>query len=79
MNFVFISPHFPKHYWNFCDRLHKNGVNVLGIGEAPYDCLESGLKEALTEYYYVDSLKDYDEVYRAVAFFTFKYGRCIIK
>ena len=30
-NFVFISPEFPKTYYNFCDRLKKNGLNVLGI------------------------------------------------
>lgn len=75
MNFVFISPHFPHTYWQFCDRLRRNGVNVLGIGDAPYDGLESPLKAALTEYYRVDSLEDYDQVYRAVAFFAFKYGR----
>ena len=33
MNFIFISPNFPHTYWNFCDRLKKNGVNVLGIGD----------------------------------------------
>ena len=43
MNFVFISPNFPHTYWNFCDRLKKNGVNVLGIGDAPYDELEEPL------------------------------------
>ncbi len=75
MNFVFISPHFPHTYWQFCDRLHRNGINVLGIGDAPYDSLEAPLKAALTEYYRVDSLEDYDQVYRAVAFFTFKYGK----
>ena len=75
MNFVFISPNFPRTSSFFCDRLHQNGVNVLGIGEAPYDSLEDWLKAALTEYYYVSSLADYDQVYRAVAFFTFKYGR----
>ena len=75
MNFVFISPHFPHTYWQFCDRLHRNGVHVLGIGDAPYDGLEEPLKAALTEYYRVGSLEDYDQVYRAVAFFAFKYGR----
>ena len=75
MNFVFISPHFPHTYWQFCDRLRKNGLNVLGIGDAPYDGLEAPLKAALTEYYRVDSLEDYDQVYRAVAFFAFKYGK----
>jgi len=75
MNFVFISPHFPHTYWMFCDRLKRNGINVLGIGDAPYDSLEEALKNALTEYYRVNSLEDYDQVYRAVAFFAFKYGR----
>ena len=75
MNFIFISPNFPHTYWNFCDRLKKNGVNVLGIGDAPYDGLEDGLKGALTEYYKVDSLENYDQVFRAVAFFSFKYGK----
>ena len=75
MNFVFISPHFPHTYWQFCDRLHRNGINVLGVGDAPYDSLEGPLKAALTEYYRVDSLEDYDQVYRAVAFFAFRYGR----
>ncbi len=75
MNFVFISPHFPKHYWQFCDRLHKNGVNVLGIGDCPYDDLQEELKGALTEYYYLPHLDDYEQMLRAVAFFTFKYGK----
>lgn len=75
MNLIFISPQFPHTYWNFCDRLRRNGVNVLGIGDTPYDALEGHLKGALTEYYKVNSLENYDEVYRAVAFFAFKYGK----
>jgi hypothetical protein len=75
MNFIFISPNFPHTYWNFCDRLRKNGVNVLGIGDASYEGLEDGLKGALTEYYKVDSLENYDQVFKAVAFFSFKYGK----
>ncbi len=75
MNFVFISPNFPHTYWQFCDRLRKNGMNVLGIGDAPYEGLEQGLKNALTEYYKVESLENYDQVFRAVAFFSFKYGK----
>ena len=75
MNFIFVSPNFPHTYWNFCDRLKKGGANVLGIGDAPYDELEEGLKASLTEYYKVDSLENYDAVFRAVAFFSFKYGK----
>ena len=75
MNFVFISPQFPKHYWNFCDRLRKNGVDVLGIGDTPFDELHDELKNSLTEYYFVTNLQDYDAVFKAVAFFSFKYGK----
>ena len=75
MNFIFISPNFPHTYWNFCDRLKRNGVNVLGIGDAPYDSLEEPLKAALTEYYKVGNMESYDEMYRAVAYFAFKYGK----
>ena len=75
MNFIFISPHFPRTYWNFCDRLKRNGVNVLGIGDAPYDSLEENIRNSLTEYYYVRSMENYDDMYRAVAFFASKYGR----
>ena len=74
-NFIYISPNFPANHWNFCDRLKKNGINVLGIGDAPYDELTDELKGALNEYYKVSTLENYDEVYRAVAFFAFKYGR----
>ncbi len=75
MNFIFISPHFPRTCWNFCDRLRRNGVNVLGVGDAPCDELEEPLKRALTEYYRVDNMEDYGQMFRAVAFFSFKYGK----
>ena len=75
MNFVFISPQFPKSYWNFCDRLKKNGVNVLGIGDTPYDALSPELRGSLTEYYKVNSLENYDEKVRAMGYFIFKYGK----
>ena len=74
-NFIFISPNFPTNYWQFCAELKKNGLNVLGIGDQPYDELSQELKNSLNEYYKVNSLENYDEVYRAVAFFTYKYGR----
>jgi hypothetical protein len=74
-NFVFISPNFPTNYWQFCYELKANGMNVLGIGDQPYDELTNDLKGSLNEYYKVNSLENYDEVYRAVAFFIFKYGR----
>ena len=74
-NVIFISPNFPTNYWQFCRELKNNGLNVLGVGDQPYDELPQELKDSLTEYYKVNSLENYDEVYRAVAFFAFKYGR----
>ncbi len=74
-NVIFISPNFPTNYWQFCRELKGNGLNVLGIGDQPYDELTNDLKNSLNEYYKVSSLENYDEVYRAVAFFIHKYGR----
>ena len=73
-NFIFISPNFPTNYWQFCRELKKNGMNVLGIGDQPYEELSEDLKGSLNEYYKVGNLEHYDEVYRAVAFLIFKHG-----
>ena len=75
MNFIFLSPTFPKTYYHFCQELKNNGVNVLGIAEDYYDNLSWDLKNSLTEYYRVDSMENYDNVYRAVAYFASKYGK----
>ena len=74
-NFIFISPHFPETYWKFCKHLKDNGFNVLGIGDGVYSTLSDDVKNSVTEYYWVPSLENYDDVYRAVAFFIFKYGK----
>ena len=75
MNFIYISPQFPKTNTEFCNRLKQNGITVLGIADVEYDTLDQRLKESLTEYYKVLSLENYDEVLKAVAFFTHKYGK----
>ncbi len=74
-NIIFISPNFPTNYWQFCRELRKNGLNVLGIGDQPYNELTDDLKNSLNEYYKVSSLENDDEVYRAIAFLTYKHGR----
>jgi len=33
MNFVFLSPNFPKTYYHFTQGLRNNGVTTLGIGD----------------------------------------------
>ncbi|WP_373819606.1 acetyl-CoA carboxylase biotin carboxylase subunit family protein [Glaesserella sp.] len=74
-NFVMISPHFPTNFETFAVRLRENGFNTLGIADAPYEQLSEGLRNSLTEYYRVDNMEDYEQVYRAVAYFAHKYGR----
>ena len=74
-NFVFISPNFPMTYWKFCRELKNNGMRVLGIGDCPYGELLQELRDSLHEYYKVSSLENSEEVFKAVAFFTFKYGK----
>ena len=75
MNVIFISPGFPRNYEYFCAALAENGATVLGIGDEPYDELSGSLKASLTEEYKVGSMENYDEMVRAVGFFTFKYGK----
>ncbi|MEH8138729.1 ATP-grasp domain-containing protein [Gallibacterium anatis] len=75
INFVMISPHFPTNFETFAHRLRENGFNTLGIADAPYESLSEGLRNSLTEYYRVDNMEDYDQVYRAVGYFAHKYGR----
>ncbi len=74
-NFIFISPNFPSSYWMFCRELKNNGMRVLGIGDCPYDELKQELRDSLWEYYKISNLENYEEVFRAVAFFTYKYGK----
>ncbi len=74
-NFIFISPAFPGNYENFCVALKANGINVLGIGDTSYDSLTPCLKSTLTEYYRVENMEDYDAMFRAVAFLSFRHGK----
>ncbi|MEG0452407.1 MAG: ATP-grasp domain-containing protein [Coprobacillus sp.] len=74
MNVVFISPHFPEYFYNFCERLKVRDVNVLGIGDVPYDQLSEQTKASMSEYYFVRNLEDYENVYQACAYFTWQYG-----
>lgn len=74
MNVVFISPHFPLYFHNFCSRLKERGVNVLGIGDEDYNLISNETKKAVTEYYRVSNLENYEEVKNACKFYENKYG-----
>ena len=75
MNFIFFSPQFPKNSTEFCFHLKEFGVNVLGIGDVDYNLLNDRLKYSLKEYYKVSSMESYDEILRAVGYFTHKFGK----
>ena len=75
MNIIFISPTFPRIYYQFPRATKNAGMKTLGIAEDHYDSLSNELKESLDDYYQVSSLENYEEVYRAVAYFSFKYGK----
>ncbi|MBS4461115.1 MULTISPECIES: carbamoyl phosphate synthase large subunit [unclassified Facklamia] len=74
MNYIVISPYYPYNFQKFSIELKNKGINVLGIGQEPYDQLGSELQGALTEYFRVNNLEDIDEVKRAVAFLFYKHG-----
>ena len=59
----------------FCRSLKAAGANVLGIGDEPYDNLSPQVRTALTEYYRVADMHDYDSLVRACGFFTHRYGK----
>lgn len=75
MNVVFISPHFPPHFFHFVTALRERGVNVLGLGDSPYDALRPELRESLTEYFFTPTLHDTHALVRAVGYFTWRHGR----
>ncbi len=75
MNIVFLSPHFPPNYYLFGVHLHQLGAKVLGLADEPYDVLRDELKNAMTEYYHVGDMHNYDELLRALGYFTHRYGK----
>lgn len=74
MNFVFISPNFPRIYSHFVKELALKGVRVLGIGDEPYDSLNNELKQYLTEYCYVSNMNRYDWMRNTLGYLSYKYG-----
>ena len=75
MNFVFLSPHFPPNYYQFAVALRNHGVTVLGLADESYDSLRPELKSSLTEYFRVRDMNHYDDLLRALGYFTHRYGK----
>lgn len=74
-NIVILSPHFPPHYHRFWRQVRQAGANALGIGDEPYERLAPEVRAALTEYYFVSDMHDYDALLRACGYYTHRYGR----
>jgi biotin carboxylase len=74
MNVVFLSPHFPPNWYRFAVGLREAGANVLGIADVNHDQLRPELQAALSDYYRVASLSDYEQLVRAVGYFISRHG-----
>ena len=74
MNYICFSPNFPLNYFRFAVALKNLGVNVLGIGDAPFDFLNPELQQAFTEYYKVDDLHRFDQLEMAMDHLIRKHG-----
>ena len=59
----------------FCRGLKKYGVRVLAIVDTPYNMLQPELKQYCDECYVVQSFNNYDDMVRALGYYTFKYGK----
>ena len=75
MNVVFLSPHFPANWFRFVRGLTEVGATTLGIADCNWEQLRPELREALHDYYRVDDLGNYDQLVRALGFFTHRHGR----
>ncbi len=74
MNVVFVSPHFPPQFHQFCSALKERGVTVLGLGDTPGHEVPGNVHASLSEYFYAP-IERYDEALRALGYFTWKHGR----
>lgn len=75
MNYIFISPNFPKTYEHFACELKNAGVRVLGIGDQPYAELSDELKTSLTEYCFVSDMNRVDWMINTISYLQSKYGQ----
>ena len=56
MNFIFISPDFPKTYYRFCQELKNLGINVLGISQTQYFDLDEESKRKVIKEYNIEKI-----------------------
>src|SRR6476620_11293389 len=74
MNVVFLSPHFPPHWYHFVVGLKSVGARPLGIADQNWENLRPELRDNLDDYYRVDTLANYDQMVRGIGFFISRHG-----
>ena len=74
MNVVFLSPHFPTNWFRFVMGLRAAGATTLGIADVASEQMRPELREALSDYYRVDNLGNYEQVVRAIGWFISRHG-----
>lgn len=74
MNFVFISPNFPKIFSHFVKALNDRGITVLGIGDERFENLNDELKSNLKEYCFVSDLSNLQWLKNTLDYLEAKYG-----
>lgn len=75
MNYLILSPQSTHMSWEFCERLALNGVNVIGIGQQPKEALSWEVRHVLEDYVFVEKLHHYEELLKACAYLTYRYGK----
>jgi hypothetical protein len=74
-NIVILSPHFPPHYYRFWLNVKQSGARALGIGDETPERLAPEVHAALSDYYYVPDMHDYDALVRACGYYTHRHGK----
>lgn len=75
MNVLFLSPHFPQQFHQFCLALRAAGARVFGIGDATWEGLSEDVRRSLDEYVHVPTMDSDDALLRAAAYVTWKHGK----
>ena len=71
---IYIAP-FPAYLLAILSMAISEWRESAGHCRCAIRLIAEGVEEVSDEYYRVNSLENYDEVYRAVAYFAFRYGR----
>src|SRR6186997_3299609 len=74
MNVVFLSPHFPPHWYHFVVGLRQVGATTLGIADVNWEQLRPELRDNLDDYYRVDNLGSTAPLIRGIGFFISRHG-----